>query len=98
MARPIQSGNTKVATLLPQHAQGGLSQAALNLTKTDLISILNAQPTPAAAAISIGELEALGGVFIRPPTGMQPLDVNCCCCAPCCCCSAAASIGNRQPG
>lgn len=63
-----------------------LTDAARNLTKTDLETLATGKNTAATRNLTVADIKsvqvAFGGGF---DAGELALDVSCCCCTPCCC-------------
>jgi hypothetical protein len=90
------NASKKLKDLAPQNAaadQPKLTDAAANVTKADIVSVLTSgKETPAALALTVKDLKSIQAVFLAKtasPTADAAADA-CCCCPPCCCCCAVS--------
>lgn len=79
---------TPITKMLTPAGAEGLSPAARTLTKADLVAMQSGRVTPAAARLTVRDIQTIQGAFAKPG-GLAAADVSlCCCCTPCCCAAA----------
>lgn len=79
---------TPITKMLTPAGVEALSPAARTLTKADLVAMQAGRVTPAAAKLTVRDIQTIQGAFARPG-GLAAADVSlCCCCTPCCCAAA----------
>jgi hypothetical protein len=78
--------STPITRMVSEEAAAGLTAQARTLTKADLVAMQAGRITPAAAKLTVRDVESIQGAFRRPNS--FSIDISCCCCTPCCCAAA----------